>query len=108
MADDPKPAKSPFSDKTLQIVTRIHEATSPEERSNLFMALAAQFQQDHDLTDAGVDDMYHEYFEDYQRCRLEFQQAALRLGRLALNEVESVHKANHIPLAVQTKTPMTN
>lgn len=110
MAEDkPTPTKSPFSEKMLRIVAKVRETESPEERANLLMALAAVFAQEHDPTDEDVDDMYHNFFEEYQRSRLEFQQAAIRLGRLAMSEV-SMHLQKHdIPLSTfASKNTATN
>ena len=54
------------------------------------LQLAHQFHAGHNITDATLNDSYHAFFEDYERARLDFQQTALRLARLALTEIEEV------------------
>ena len=102
------PVKPPYSDAILRFVAQIKEAGSPEERANLMMGLASQFASEHDLTDSGLDDNYHSFFDEYQECRMHFQQAALRLGRLALHEVQGYFDANNLPLPTATKRTLAN
>lgn len=95
--------QSPYSPKILRLVAQIQEAPSPNDRANLLMALAAQFNEEHDPTDPNLEDGYHFYFEDYHNRRTKFQQAALRLGRLALHEVQGYLNENDLPMPVAVK-----
>ena len=101
MPEDKEPPASPYSPTIQNLVARASEA-SGADRVNLMMALAAQFHQEHDLTDEGLDEVYHSYFEDYSEARMKFHQAAIRLARLAIHEVEKFHDDNDIPLTNAT------
>jgi hypothetical protein len=100
MADE----KPPYSDTLLRLVSQIQEAKTHDERANLMMNLASQFLNEHDFTDAELEDVYHNYFEEYQEARLRFQQAALRVGRLALHEIQGYCDQNSVTLPRTTKT----
>jgi len=110
MSDEKKPPsdeKPPYSDTLLRLVSQIQEAKTHDEKANLMMSLAAQFLSEHDFTDAELEDTYHAYFEEYQDARLRFQQAAIRVGRLALHEIQGYCDQNSMALPRNTKT-MTN
>jgi hypothetical protein len=96
--------KPPYSDTLLRLVAQIQEAKTLDDRANLMMSLAAQFLNEHDFTEAELEDGYHAYFEEYQEARLHFQQAAIRVGRLALHEIEGYCDQNSITLPRVTKT----
>lgn len=99
----------PYSDMVLSLVARIREANSSEERANLMMNLAAQFTSEHDPTDEMIDEELHDYVEEYQQARMRFQQSALRVGRLAMNEVQGYFAENGVPLpTVVKRDTMTN
>lgn len=98
MPDSDSP-KSPYSEVLLRLVSQIQEAKSPDEKANLMMALASQFLNEHDFTNYELDDNYHAYFEEYQQSRIQFQQAAIRVGRLALHEIQGYCDQNNIPIS---------
>lgn len=85
---------TPYSDKVFQIIIELEHAESYVDRVALLMELASQFSKDHDSTMTDLPEKYHKLFEDYQTARLRFQQTALRLGRLALAEVNNFKKDN--------------
>jgi len=87
--NDPKdPSKASYSPAFLRLYAKVKQAKTPEERGNLMVALATQFNREHDVTDPVLNDGYHDYFEEFARARLKFQQTAVRLARLAMHEVE--------------------
>lgn len=67
---------------------KVQKATNPDQRAEAMMALASQFAAEHDLLDHEITDDFHEYVEDYVRKRMEFQQASLRLARVAMQVIE--------------------
>lgn len=79
---------APYSPALLRLYVKVQQAKTREERSCLMAALAALFFREHDITDAVLNDGYHDYFEEYDRTRLKFQQAAVRLARLAVHEID--------------------
>jgi hypothetical protein len=89
MADDPKkvpePEPSPFSDAVMQLYRQVREATTKDERMNAILALASRFAQEHDPGDHECSDDYHDYFESYEKARVEFRQKGMQLGRLAVH-----------------------
>lgn len=107
MPEDKPPPPSPYSPVIQDLVAKASEATGPD-RANLMMTLAAQFHQEHDLMDEGLDEVYHSYFEEYSKSRMEFHQAAIRLARLAIHEVEKFHDDNGIPLVHTTISKAVN
>jgi len=87
--NDPKsPPTAPYSSAFLRLYVKVRQAKTREERGNLMTALASQFHREHDITDEKLNDGYHDYFEEFEEARLKFQQAAIRLARLAMHEVE--------------------
>jgi len=107
--DNPGDILPPYSNMILSLVARIREANSSEERANLMMNLAAQFTHEHDPTDEMLDEELHEYIEEYQQARMRFQQAAMLVGRLAMNEVQGYFAENNVPLpTVVKRDTMTN
>lgn len=80
--------KSTYSPAFLRLFVKVKQAETREQRGNLMTALATQFCREHDITDPKLNDGYHDYFEEFERTRLKFQQAAIRLARLAMHEIE--------------------
>jgi len=71
------------SHAALVLFQRLQQATTKEERTRLTRALALQFVADHDETDSSATDDYHIYFEEFAKAKLAYEQAILRVGRLA-------------------------
>lgn len=88
----------PYSKAVLRLCQRIKDCKSREERTQLMVQLAKRFHQEHDATDTILNDQYHDFFEEYERAQLQFQQAALRLARLALSEVDETFDANDLTI----------
>lgn len=84
----------PFPDRVLSIYRQLSETTDPNERYMLSRELAEIFAEDHDPTDPELTDGYHQYFEEFDQAKLEYDQAALKVARLAFQVIEQylVHK----------------
>jgi hypothetical protein len=95
----------PYSKAVLHLCQRIQSAESTPERTELMLQLAGHFHRDHDTTDAQLNDDYHDFFEEYERARLKYQQAAMRLARLAMSEVKEACDRNEMTL---TELPQVN
>lgn len=80
--------ESPYSETLVRLAKKIDQADTIEERARLMMALAAQFFDEHDYTDACLDESFHYIVDQYQKQRMIFQQTAMSLARLALAEVQ--------------------
>jgi hypothetical protein len=87
-----------YSNAVLHLCQRIKDAKTPGERAELMLQLANRFYKEHDPTDAKLNDDYHEFFEDYEQARMNFQQAALRLARLAMSEVDEAFETSDVSL----------
>jgi len=87
---------SPYSKATLRLCRQIEEAKTKEDKVQLMLQLAARYQAEHDPTDAGLNDTFHDFFEEYERARLLFQQAAFRLARLAMSEVQGAFESGRL------------
>jgi len=99
-------SKTQYSPAFLQLYVKVKQAKNSQERGNLMTALASQFCREHDITDSGLNDGYHDYFEEFERARLKFQQASVRLARLAMHEIEQagvVTEAEPTEATVQPK-----
>ena len=96
MADDPKkvPEPPPFSDAVMQLYRQVREATTKDERMNAILALASRFAQEHDPSDHECSDDYHDYFEQYEKARIEFRQKGMQLGRLAVHLISEYTEHN--------------
>jgi hypothetical protein len=88
----------PYSDNLLRLVTKMRSTVNPEEKANLMLTLASLFLSEHDFADEDITDDYHAYFEEYQAARLRFQQAAFRVARLALQEIQSYQNETTDPV----------
>ena len=77
-----------ISDEVLRLYHQATSAKSREQRTEALLELAKVFAVEHDLTDITATDDWHAYIEDYVRAELLYRQAALRLGRLAVNTLE--------------------
>lgn len=85
-----------ISDEMLRLFHRATEARTREERTEALLELAERFSTEHDETDFTATDDWHAYIEEYIRAKLAFRQAALRLGRLAVNTLEVHFEENDI------------
>ena len=106
MSDNDPRNPVPYSEATLALVAQIREARTSGERASLVMSLASQFASEHDPTDDYMNNEYHECFDEYHRMRLKFQQAALKVGRLAMQEVESYFEENNLPMPTAVEIAM--
>lgn len=89
MADDSMP-----SEKLLALFNEVRQAKTKEERRRLMVLLGEQFAAEHDDADETATDDVHKYFEDYAKARLAYEQAVMRIGRLAADCVQSYLAAN--------------
>ena len=84
----------PFSQETLALYRRVQQVCCPNHKKQLLMDLAAQFAKEHDSSDETASDDYHVYFEEYEKARLAYKQAALRVGRLAVGCIDTFLESN--------------
>lgn len=80
----------PFSDEVLRLVQQIKTTRPKSERMNLMAELALIFADEHDETDEAASDIYHDFIDEYRQAQVSYQQAALRLARLAVQCVDAV------------------
>lgn len=99
------PEAPPFSHETLVLYQRLQQATSKEERARLTVELAARFAAEYDSADATATDDFHLYFDEYEKARLEYQQKAMRVGRLASDLIKQFLEAT--PTTVEELTRET-
>lgn len=84
MADDGLP-----SEKLLTLFQQVQQAKSKEERRRLMVLLGEQFASEHDDSDETATDDVHGYFEEHARAKLAYEQATLRIGRLAADCIQA-------------------
>ncbi len=84
----------PFPDRVLNVYRQLSEAEDPNDRYMLSRELAEIFAETHDPTDPNLTDIYHQYFEEFDHAKLAYDQAALKVARLASQVIEQylVHK----------------
>lgn len=99
MADDSMP-----SEKLLALFNEVRQAKTKEERRRLMVLLGEQFAAEHDDADETATDDIHKYFEDYAKARLAYEQAVMRIGRLAADCVQSYLTANGVADEPSTAT----
>lgn len=85
-----------ISDEVLRLYTQATTAKSRDERTKALLELAKVFANEHDLTDFTATDDWHAYIEEYYQAKLTYRQAALRLGRLAVNTLDVHFKENDV------------
>jgi len=89
--------KLPFSERLLELYQEFQSANK-ERRVELAHEIAEAFMVDHDSTDHGATDDYHQYFEAYEEARLKFEHASLRVTRLVVHVIEQYLTSNQIQL----------
>ena len=92
----------PFSHETLTVFQRVQQATSREERAKLMLELGARFAEDHDVSDSSATDDVHGYFEKLAQAKLAYEQAALRVGRLANECIQQYLVASNLTIEEAT------
>ncbi len=85
----PEPEDLPFSIDLLELYQAFQEAPNREARADLTRQIAATFAQERDTTDGTATEEYHEFFENYERSALSFEQQSDKLSRLAINLISS-------------------
>jgi hypothetical protein len=79
----------PVSERMLGLFKQFKAAHSAEDRLALTEKIAEVFLEEHDFSDAYVSDLYHQYFEEFQKVKVEYAQGAARLSRLAIHVTET-------------------
>ncbi len=99
MTDDGLP-----SEKLLDLYRQVQKAKTKEERRRLMTLLGEQFAAEHDDSDETATDDVHGYFEALAQAKLAYEQAALRVGRLAADCVSTFLKEREVPAAEESTT----
>ena len=94
----------PFSPEVMDQYLSFTHAATAEKRTVAAMQLAESFYDNHDLTDMNASEGYHDFFEKYEQARLDYQQASLKLSRLAVRIIEEYHKQHDFPVDVTTES----
>jgi hypothetical protein len=79
----------PFSDRALQLYHQVQATKDEGERTQLLAQLANVYAEDFDSTNEEFDDKIHHEVDDFVAARLEFEQAAMQLGRTLLRAMNS-------------------
>lgn len=77
------------STKLRELALGVEKATTREERLKALKALVTAYLQEYDPGDHELLDDWHSYVEEYQRAKLEFEQATARLGRLLAHSLSA-------------------
>lgn len=88
----------PVSPRVLALYKQIRQTQSKAERAQLMMELAAIFAAEHDPTDDTATDDFHGYLEEYEQAKLRFQQAGLRVARLAMDCIDTYAESTGRPI----------
>lgn len=67
---------------------RVARAQTIEEKTLRTIQLAECFAAEHDATDHTITDDCHAYTEAFEAAKMQYQQTAVKLGRLALHCIE--------------------
>lgn len=86
----------PFPHRLISLYRQFEEATDQEDRYMLAREIAEVFSEDHDPTDYELNDSYHEYFEEFDKAKLAYDQAALKVARVATQVVKHHLLANDL------------
>lgn len=87
-ADEDQVLHLPFPPRLVSLYRQLEESTDPEERYMLSREMAEIFSADHDPTDHQLTDSYHEYFEEFDKAKLAYDQAALKVARVATQVID--------------------
>lgn len=79
-------------------------AETYEDKENLLVALAEQAQKEWDATSLDMAEDIHSLHEDLQQATLQYRQAALRLGRMVADQLQSPDY-DPSPMFSSNKTP---
>jgi len=73
----------------LELFRIIENTPDPNQRLASIMDLASTFSNGHDTLDHEIVDEVHELVEQYEQSRMAYRQAAVKLGRLAMNIIHA-------------------
>lgn len=86
--DDREMAETFFSEDLKSRFHRVQEARSKTERDRLMMEFAESFASEYDATDHTANEHYHEFIEEFEKAKLDFKQASMRLARMGVDLME--------------------
>lgn len=95
----------PFSQTTLDLFRQVQNAKTKEDRKRLIMELGEQFASEYDPSDESATDDYHNYFDEFVQAKLVYDQARMRVGRLAAHLITEIQKPGE---AQVTEHPTVN
>ena len=78
----------PFPPRLVSLFRQLTDSTDASERYLLSREMAEVFAETHDPTDHGLTDDYHQYFEEFDKAKLAYDQAALKVARVATQVIE--------------------
>ena len=81
--------ENPFPERMLELFRTIENTQDANQRLAAIMDLASTFANGHDTLDHEIIDELHEMVEQYETARLAYRHVAIRLGRVAMNVIQS-------------------
>jgi len=76
------------SNRMLKLFQQYKETDDPFDKAGIANEIAEVALHEHDFTDFALNEGYHKYYEDFQQARNKYDEASLKLARLALNVIE--------------------
>lgn len=88
--DGPEGRETPdlnISPPMLSLFVRYHRCKTVRERHEACLQIAQQFSLEYDSTEQDATEEWHAFFEAYAKAELAFEQAAIKLSRLAIHHI---------------------
>ena len=82
------------SNRMLRLFQQYKETDDPFTKAGIANEIAEVALHEHDFTDFSLNEEYHKFYEDFQRARNKYDEASLKLARLALNVIENYLEVN--------------
>jgi hypothetical protein len=83
-----KTSKLVISKTLLRLRQGLKAASTKKEKVGMMLSIATQFNREHDIFNGDFNEGYHAHFEEFEQARIVFQQAAMRLARLAVSVID--------------------
>lgn len=76
-----------ISPPMLSLFVKYHRCKTVRERHAVCLQIAQQFAAEYDATEQDATEEWHAFFESYAKAELKFEQAAIKLSRLAIHHI---------------------
>lgn len=93
-----------ISPPMLNLFVKYHRCKTVRERHDVCLQIAQQFSAEYDSTEQDATEEWHAFFEAYARAEMAFEQAAIKLSRLAIHHITEEATRQNMTIADVAQT----